>query len=331
MAATSTTSSSSHSLSGCSSSETTSSTATSTSNHLHHLVNPLHTSFSPLTAVVATGPSVAGAPPPSYPPRHHPHSTVSSGMMTSDHLQTVTPTTGGGNAGGGDPHHYSSSVGHPHLHHHPHQQQHSHHESSTPSSSTNTSTGTRSLIIHKDERGFGLKVSGSCPVFVAHVTEKGPADRAGVRVGDRIIKVNGTSVAKTDHNQVVQMIKGGGGPFVALTVTPAPPNASPNSSSSYPVSSFEDAHLGIIGRTQSQQQADMTSNPLSRSNRAVSPSLPTTTSSASTEVSFCCIITLFYYVTMISNHSLFIDPETPTIGCESKCIEYIWSQLLPSW
>ena len=83
------------------------------------------------------------------------------------------------------------------------------------------------VIIRKDERGFGLKVSGSHPVFVAHVSDGGPAARAGVRVGDKIIRVNGTCVNATDHNQVVQMIKGNGDIHVALDLIPAPQPAAP--------------------------------------------------------------------------------------------------------
>lgn len=65
----------------------------------------------------------------------------------------------------------------------------------------------KSVIIHRDENGFGLRVSGQEPVFVDFVHENGAAWKAGVRKGDCIIKVNGTLVKTHEHKLVVQMIQ----------------------------------------------------------------------------------------------------------------------------
>ncbi|KAK2165388.1 hypothetical protein LSH36_51g06010 [Paralvinella palmiformis] len=43
---------------------------------------------------------------------------------------------------------------------------------------------TKQVIIHRDERGYGLSVSGDNPVFVRSVKENGPAAKAGIQVGD---------------------------------------------------------------------------------------------------------------------------------------------------
>lgn len=75
----------------------------------------------------------------------------------------------------------------------------------------------KSVIIHRDESGFGLRVGGQNPVFVDCVHENGAAWKAGVRKFDRIIKVNGTLVRSYDHKQVVEMIKNCT-PFVNLTL-----------------------------------------------------------------------------------------------------------------
>lgn len=75
----------------------------------------------------------------------------------------------------------------------------------------------KSVIIHRDESGFGLRVGGQNPVFVDCVHENGAAWKAGVRKDDRIIKVNGTLVRSYDHKQVVRMIKNCT-PFVNLTL-----------------------------------------------------------------------------------------------------------------
>ncbi len=44
-------------------------------------------------------------------------------------------------------------------------------------------------------------------IFVKHVREGGPAYRAGLRMGDRIVSVNGESVLDRSYAQVVQMVK----------------------------------------------------------------------------------------------------------------------------
>ncbi|XP_054710191.1 rho guanine nucleotide exchange factor 11-like [Uloborus diversus] len=74
----------------------------------------------------------------------------------------------------------------------------------------------RCVIIQKDEKGYGLTVSGDNPVFVISVKEDGAAARAGVQEGDRIIKVNGTLVTQSNHQDVVELIKSGS--YVALTL-----------------------------------------------------------------------------------------------------------------
>jgi len=75
----------------------------------------------------------------------------------------------------------------------------------------------KSVIIHRDENGFGLRVGGENPVFVDCVHENGAAWKAGVRKHDRIIKVNGTLVRSYDHQKVVHMIQNCT-PFVNLTL-----------------------------------------------------------------------------------------------------------------
>ena len=64
----------------------------------------------------------------------------------------------------------------------------------------------RTVIVTKDVDGFGLTVSGDHPVFVQTVRPEGSASRAGVRQGDRILKVNGTTVTASNHLEVVKLI-----------------------------------------------------------------------------------------------------------------------------
>ena len=74
----------------------------------------------------------------------------------------------------------------------------------------------RTLIIHKDEAGYGLTLSGDKPTRVQTVRAGGASDRAGVRPGDVIIKVNGQQVTESSHTDVVKLIQTGS--YVALTV-----------------------------------------------------------------------------------------------------------------
>lgn len=67
----------------------------------------------------------------------------------------------------------------------------------------------RCVMIQKDEKGYGLTVSGDNPVFVQSVKPDGAAARAGVQQGDKIIRVNGNSALKLNHTDVVSLIKSG--------------------------------------------------------------------------------------------------------------------------
>lgn len=55
-------------------------------------------------------------------------------------------------------------------------------------------------------------------IFISRVTESGPADLAGLRVGDKVIKVNGVSVEDADHYDAVEVLKACGAVLV-LVVT----------------------------------------------------------------------------------------------------------------
>uniref|UniRef100_F6W610 PDZ domain-containing protein n=1 Tax=Ciona intestinalis TaxID=7719 RepID=F6W610_CIOIN len=98
-------------------------------------------------------------------------------------------------------------------------------EKSSESHDTNDVTGGPSLvmkcvIVQRDERGYGLTVSGDNPVYVQSVKEDGAAHKAGVVQGDRIIKVNGSKVTECNHVEVVKLIKADS--YVALTLLGAP-------------------------------------------------------------------------------------------------------------
>ena len=75
----------------------------------------------------------------------------------------------------------------------------------------------RTLIVHKDEAGYGLTLCGDKPTRVQSVKSGGASDRAGVREGDLLIKVNGQQVTDSNHGDVVQLLRQHGS-YVELTV-----------------------------------------------------------------------------------------------------------------
>ncbi|KAB1260324.1 Rho guanine nucleotide exchange factor 11 [Camelus dromedarius] len=81
----------------------------------------------------------------------------------------------------------------------------------------------RCVIIQKDQHGFGFTVSGDRIVLVQSVRPGGAAMKAGVKEGDRIIKVNGTMVTDRSHLEVVKLIKSGA--YVALTLLGSSPSS----------------------------------------------------------------------------------------------------------
>ncbi|XP_061724890.1 rho guanine nucleotide exchange factor 11 isoform X2 [Cydia pomonella] len=72
------------------------------------------------------------------------------------------------------------------------------------------------VTVVRDEHGYGMKVSGDNPVYVQSVKEHGAAWRAGLRAGDRILRVDGVPVHHHTHQQVVMMIRAN--PTAVLTV-----------------------------------------------------------------------------------------------------------------
>ncbi|GAU88500.1 hypothetical protein RvY_01187-2 [Ramazzottius varieornatus] len=86
----------------------------------------------------------------------------------------------------------------------------------------------RFVVFQRDEKGYGLTVSGDNPVFVQSIKKGGPAYCAGVQKGDRIIKVNEVLVTQSNHTEVVRLIKANN--FVALTLLGkvAPKTADPS-------------------------------------------------------------------------------------------------------
>uniref|UniRef100_A0A8U8CE77 Uncharacterized protein n=1 Tax=Geospiza parvula TaxID=87175 RepID=A0A8U8CE77_GEOPR len=95
------------------------------------------------------------------------------------------------------------------------------------------------LTIVRQTGGLGISIAGgkgSTGIFISRVSEEGPAARAGVRVGDKLLEVNGVSLHCAEHHVAVEALRGSGSsvsmtvlrermvePENAITVTPLRP------------------------------------------------------------------------------------------------------------
>lgn len=86
--------------------------------------------------------------------------------------------------------------------------------------------GPHAVKVVKNQQGFGFNVRGQvseggqlksiggelyAPMqYISAVLETGPAAEAGLKVGDRILEVNGEAVEGADHSKVVQLIRNSG-------------------------------------------------------------------------------------------------------------------------
>lgn len=72
-----------------------------------------------------------------------------------------------------------------------------------------------------DGYGFNLHAEkGKIGQFIGKVDEGSPAEKAGLKQGDRILEVNGASIANETHKQVVQRIKSVPNETRLLVITP---------------------------------------------------------------------------------------------------------------
>ncbi|CAI2356462.1 unnamed protein product [Caenorhabditis sp. 36 PRJEB53466] len=123
----------------------------------------------------------------------------------------------------------------------------------------------RCVVVQRQPDGFGLTVTSEFPVFVHTLKQDGAAFCAGVRQGDRIVKVNGMSVSPNNHKEVLQMISNGQN--VALTLLGKPPE--PLSNLPYQNTKFEQKiHIAdpvlIEGLRESSQNGEKIDRALKR-------------------------------------------------------------------
>ncbi|XP_056640653.1 regulator of G-protein signaling loco [Diorhabda sublineata] len=73
--------------------------------------------------------------------------------------------------------------------------------------------GIKTVEIIRGPNGFGFTISGQQPCILSCIVANSPADQAGLRAGDLLISVNGTSVSKITHDAVASLIGNYVGPI----------------------------------------------------------------------------------------------------------------------
>ncbi|CAG2171126.1 unnamed protein product, partial [Oppiella nova] len=103
---------------------------------------------------------------------------------------------------------------------------------SVSQTSTNSAAATEfvrmQVRVRRTGGGLGLSIAGglgSSPykgddegIFVSRITEEGPAEGAGLRVGDKILSVNAVDFTEIDHYKAVDALKTAGMDFVVVLV-----------------------------------------------------------------------------------------------------------------
>ncbi|XP_029981028.1 Na(+)/H(+) exchange regulatory cofactor NHE-RF3 [Sphaeramia orbicularis] len=75
------------------------------------------------------------------------------------------------------------------------------------------------LVRSSSGYGFSLRsVKGELGLFMTEVIPGGVADRAGVRINDRLLEINGENLESATHDQAVDMIKSAGSSIMFLLV-----------------------------------------------------------------------------------------------------------------
>ncbi|XP_035380722.1 delphilin isoform X2 [Electrophorus electricus] len=128
-------------------------------------------------------------------------------------------------------------------------------------------TNRRTVRVYKGNQSFGFTLRGHAPVWIDSVIPGSPAEKAGLKPGDRILFLNGLDMRSCSHEKVVTMLQGSGampslvvedGPPGLTLAEPEAPEASPRSrspalTSLQWVAEILPPSIRVQGRTFSQQ------------------------------------------------------------------------------
>ncbi|XP_038163654.1 delphilin isoform X2 [Cyprinodon tularosa] len=85
-----------------------------------------------------------------------------------------------------------------------------------------TTTNCRTVRVCKGNMSFGFTLRGHAPVWIDSIIPGSPADKAGLKPGDRILFLNGLDMRTSSHEKVVSMLQGSGA-MPTLVVEEGPP------------------------------------------------------------------------------------------------------------
>ncbi|KAJ8345028.1 hypothetical protein SKAU_G00292210 [Synaphobranchus kaupii] len=71
-------------------------------------------------------------------------------------------------------------------------------------------SGCRTVRVYKGNKSFGFTLRGHAPVWIDSVIPGSPADKSGLKPGDRILFLNGLDMRTCSHEKVVSMLQGSG-------------------------------------------------------------------------------------------------------------------------
>ncbi|XP_051995096.1 delphilin isoform X1 [Xyrauchen texanus] len=80
----------------------------------------------------------------------------------------------------------------------------------------------RTVRVYKGNQSFGFTLRGHAPVWIDSVIPGSPAEKAGLKHGDRILFLNGLDMRSCSHEKVVSMLQGSGA-MPSLVVEDGPP------------------------------------------------------------------------------------------------------------
>ncbi|XP_046893440.1 delphilin [Hypomesus transpacificus] len=83
-------------------------------------------------------------------------------------------------------------------------------------------TNRRTVRVCKGNLSFGFTLRGHAPVWIDSVIPGSPAEKAGLKPGDRILFLNGLDMRSCSHEKVVSMLQGSGA-MPTLVVEDGPP------------------------------------------------------------------------------------------------------------
>ncbi|GLV42960.1 uncharacterized protein CBL_20516 [Carabus blaptoides fortunei] len=112
-----------------------------------------------------------------------------------------------------------------------------------------------------DGYGFNLHAEKGKPgQYIGKVDEGSPAESAGLRQGDRIIEVNGASIANETHKQVVQRIKALPNETKLLVIDPEDETNNDNDNNVQPANIVIDSNSNASSKTASDASTALANN-----------------------------------------------------------------------